>query len=30
MKGQIANFSPQQGQGIIIGDDGKNYPFTSQ
>ena len=30
MKGQIANFSPQHGQGIIMGDDGKNYPFTSQ
>ena len=30
MKGQIANFSPQHGQGIIVGDDGKNYPFTSQ
>lgn len=30
MKGQIANFSPQHGQGIIMADDGKNYPFTSQ
>ena len=30
MKGQIANFSPQQGQGIIMAEDGKNYPFTSQ
>lgn len=30
MKGQIANFSPQYGQGIIMGEDGKNYPFTSQ
>ena len=30
MKGQIANFSPQHGQGIIMAEDGKNYPFTSQ
>lgn len=30
MRGQIANFSPQQGQGIIMAEDGKNYPFTSQ
>jgi uncharacterized membrane protein YhaH (DUF805 family) len=30
MKGQIANFSPQHGQGIIMGEDGKNYLFISQ
>lgn len=30
MKGQIANFSPQHGQGIIMAEDGRNYPFMSQ
>ncbi|MFW2177172.1 MULTISPECIES: DUF805 domain-containing protein [unclassified Moraxella] len=30
MKGQIANFSAQHGQGIIRGEDGQNYVFSTQ
>lgn len=30
MKGQIANFSPQHGQGVIRGEDGQNYIFNAQ
>ena len=30
MKGQILDFSIQNGGGLINGEDGKRYPFKSE